>query len=256
MKKEHKPLALKNAPMDYAPANELGVVFLFAHVARRLGFMIEAIRPQFPDCIASRQIGDSGKRMRIEFEFRSWSFKAHGHDPAKCDIIVCWHHDWPDCPTRLEVIELKRCFGVARKVWIQQAIKSQWENLDDNNKLSWALSKNVTSGDILLMYRCSPLCAITDVFRFVGEQVKRGNAGWREGECYGGDIQRCCRLASPIFLDDLRTHRVLKTASFVRRNMQGVGLQATEYWPYLYQMILDRNPSITKTLTRFRPDKL
>ena len=26
MKKEHKPVALKNAPLEYAPANELGMV--------------------------------------------------------------------------------------------------------------------------------------------------------------------------------------------------------------------------------------
>lgn len=47
MKKELKPVALKNAPMDYAPTNELGVVFLFANVARRLGFRIETIRSQY-----------------------------------------------------------------------------------------------------------------------------------------------------------------------------------------------------------------
>ena len=28
------------------------------------------------------------------------------HDPAKADIIVCWEHNWPECP--LEVIELKK----------------------------------------------------------------------------------------------------------------------------------------------------
>lgn len=100
MRENQKPVAIKNAPLEYAPANELGVVFLFAHVARRLQFRIEEIRPQFPDCIAYRRMGDSEKKTRIEFEFRSSSFKAHGHDVAKCDVIVCWHHDWPDVPPR------------------------------------------------------------------------------------------------------------------------------------------------------------
>ena len=27
------------------------------------------------------------------------------HDPAACDLIVCWEHNWPECP--LEVIELR-----------------------------------------------------------------------------------------------------------------------------------------------------
>jgi len=256
MEQRDKPVALKNAPMEYAPANELGVVFLFAHVARRLQFRIEEIRPQFPDCIAYRRMGDSERKCRIEFEFRSSNFKAHRHDSSKCDVIVCWHHDWPDVPKGVEVIELKRYFGVSRKVWIQQAIKSQCEYLDEHNRMKWALSKRATPGDVLLMYKCAPVSAITDVFVFSGNDIARGGAGWREGEAYFGEIRRICHLVSPIFLDDLRKHRVLKTASFVRRNMQGVGLLATEYWPYLHDMILERNPAVGKMLNQLRPDKL
>ena len=256
MKDGHKPVALKNAPLEYAPANELGVVFLFAHVARRLQFRIEEIRPQFPDCIAYRRMGDTDKKVRIEFEFRSSSFKAHGHDPSKCDLIVCWHHDWHDAPRRLEVIELKRYFGVARKVWIQQALRTVWDYLDRDDSLTWQVSKHATPGDVLLMYRCTPMSAITDVFTFCGNDIMRGDAGWRSGECYLADISRTCSLGSPVFLDDLRRHKVLSTASFVRRNMQGIGLLATEYWPYLYEMILDRNPAVSKRLRLLSPDRL
>ena len=256
MKEKHKTVALKNAPMEYAPANELGVVFLFAHVARRLQFRIEEIRPQFPDCIAFRRMGDSEKKTRIEFEFKSSNFRSHGHDKSQCDVIVCWHHDWPDVPDSIEVIELKRYFGVARKVWIQQAIKNQWEYLDENNCMDWALSKRATPGDILLMYRCFPVSAITDVFVFSGTNLSRDGAGWRDGEAYFGEIRKICHLKSPVFLDDLKKHRVIRTASFVRRNMQGIGLMATEYWPYLYDMILERNPVSSKKLNQLRPDKL
>jgi hypothetical protein len=28
------------------------------------------------------------------------------HDPSKCDLIVCWRHNWPECP--LEVLELRK----------------------------------------------------------------------------------------------------------------------------------------------------
>jgi len=241
--------------MEYAPSNELGVVFLFAHVARKLQFRIEAIRPQFPDCIAYRRIGDSEREVRIEFEFKSSNFRAHGHDPTQCDIIVCWHHNWPEAP--IEVIELKRRFGVARKVWIQQALKSQWEVLDSGKKsLDWSLSKNVTHGDVLVMYRCAPISAITDVFTFTGNGIQKGTASWREGNCYSGTITRMCHLASPLFLEDMRRHKVLKTSSFIRRNMQGKSLLATEYWPYLHEMIMERNPAIGKILNRLNPDKL
>jgi hypothetical protein len=44
------------------------------------------------------------QRLRIKFEHRSRNFRAHHHGPAACDLIVCWHHDWAECP--LEVLEL------------------------------------------------------------------------------------------------------------------------------------------------------
>jgi len=256
MKRSEKPVALKNAPLEYAPSNELGVVFLFAHVARRLQFRIEEIRPQFPDCIAYRRVGDAERKARIEFEFKSSSFKAHGHAARKCDVVVCWHHDWPDAPGFLEIIELKRFFGVARKIWIQQAIRSQWEYLDSYNTMGWALSKRTTPGDILLMYKCAPVSAITDGFTFSGDKISRGRAGWRNGESYFGEITRICRLDSPVFLTDMRRHKVLQTASFMRRNMQGVGLLATEHWPYLFEMILERNPASAGDLRMLSPEKL
>jgi hypothetical protein len=121
----HRPNTLTNAPLQYAPQNELGVVFLFAHIAKKLQIRIEEIRPRFPDCIAFKRTGELEKRLRIEFEFRSSNFRTHGHDTKECDCIVCWHHDWPDVPDSIQVIELKRYFGQAAKVWIQPVIKSQ-----------------------------------------------------------------------------------------------------------------------------------
>ena len=47
--------------------------------------------------------------MRIEFEFQARNFRAHGHDAAQCDLIICWDDNWPDCP--LDVLELKRAMA-------------------------------------------------------------------------------------------------------------------------------------------------
>ena len=99
--------------------------------------------------------------------------------------IVRRHHDWPDAPAHLEIIELNRYFGTPFKVWIQDAIR----------------------------------------------------------------IEEC-------FPDDLRQHRVLKTASFIRRNMQGQGLLASQYRPYLYLMIHGRNPAARKVIARYSPENL
>jgi hypothetical protein len=254
MKSTERPLPLKDAPLQYAPENELGVVFLFSRVAKRLQFRIEKIRAAYPDCIAYRHAGDREKRVLIEFEYRSSSFRAHKHDASKCDCIVCWHHDWPDVPANIEVIELKRYFGAPFKVWIQPAAKGYQHWLDERDKLDWSLSKRVTQGDLILMYRCYPACKIAGVFRFTGRTLERGTAGWREGDAYFGRIERVCKLDAPIFLEDLRNHRVLKTASFVRMNMQGSGLLVSEYWPYLHSMIYERNPRARKRLARYGPE--
>jgi len=77
-----RPPRLDDAPLDYAPENEQGVVFLFAHLARRrYGLRVERVQQGFPDFIAYW----AGRRVRIEFEYRSSSFAADGRDPSKCD---------------------------------------------------------------------------------------------------------------------------------------------------------------------------
>jgi len=94
--------------LQHAPINEQGVVFLFGMICFELGFVIEAIRSGYPDCEAKRRIDrrrDQWERVRIEFEYHSSNFKEHCHDPKGCDVIVCWIHDWKECP--LEVVELK-----------------------------------------------------------------------------------------------------------------------------------------------------
>lgn len=92
--------------LRHAPVNELGVALLFGMVAAELGFMVEGVAPGFPDCEGKRQVAPGRwERVRIEFEYRSRAFRDHGHDPAGCDLIVCWEHDWPDCP--VEVLALK-----------------------------------------------------------------------------------------------------------------------------------------------------
>jgi hypothetical protein len=89
-----------------APTNEQGVIFLFGAVARKLGFAVIRIQAGYPDCEAFREVEPGRWQwVRIEFEYESRNFLAHMHAPEKCDLIVCWSHNWPECP--LEVLELK-----------------------------------------------------------------------------------------------------------------------------------------------------
>ena len=94
--------------LRFAPINEQGVVYLFCMTSRELGFLIESIRTEYPDCEGKRCIDGKGNRWEhifIEFEYKSSNFQEHGHSPEDCDLIVCWIHDWTDCP--VEVLELR-----------------------------------------------------------------------------------------------------------------------------------------------------
>ncbi len=94
--------------LRHEPVNEIGVVLLFGIVAKELGYSIEAIRAGYPDCEAKRQIGPNRwQRVLIEFEYESRNFLDHGHSLDSCDVIVCWKHNWSDCPDSIEVLELR-----------------------------------------------------------------------------------------------------------------------------------------------------
>ncbi len=100
------------SPMTNAPVNELGVMVLFGMVAAGLGLQVESVQGKFPDCMAKRQVAPGKwQYLRIEFEYESKNFRLHGHDPKGCDVIVCWRHNWKECPESIEVIELCKLVG-------------------------------------------------------------------------------------------------------------------------------------------------
>src|SRR4029077_15438909 len=70
-------------------------------------YTVEAVQSGFPDCEAKRQIAPQRwQRVHPEFEFESRNFRDHGHSLTGCDVIVCWRHNWPDCPPHIQVLEL------------------------------------------------------------------------------------------------------------------------------------------------------
>lgn len=110
---------LLGAPMDlpgflFEPTNEMGVVLLFGMLFWRMGFIIESAQIGYPDCRAKLEV-EPGRwqDVGIEFELCSRHFLAHRHDPRRADFIVCWIHDWKNCPPNLQVIELRE---VVRKL--------------------------------------------------------------------------------------------------------------------------------------------
>jgi len=92
--------------MRWTPTNEMGVVALFIEYRTQLGFpIVEFIRPQFPDAAVFEKTGKGYARKYIEFEYKSKGYKTHLASKRKCHYVVCWEHDWKECP--MPVIELK-----------------------------------------------------------------------------------------------------------------------------------------------------
>ncbi|KKT14041.1 MAG: hypothetical protein UV92_C0008G0032 [Parcubacteria group bacterium GW2011_GWA1_43_27] len=91
----------------YEPINEQGVVLLFAAIASESGFLIEGIRSKFPDAQLRRKTNHGTYvQCMAEFEFKSSNYQLHKHPLKGCNLIICWQHDWKDCP--IEVLELKK----------------------------------------------------------------------------------------------------------------------------------------------------
>ncbi len=250
---EARPSRLPDgAPLDYAPNNEQGVVYLFSSVARkRYGLRVERVQAGYPDCLAYQD----EKRVRIEFEFRSRNFALHRHDPTQCDWIVCWIHDWPAAPKRLRIVELRKDFGLGFNVWFQPVAGEygvRLAALDRSDR--WSVPSQASEGDLLLFYRTAPDSFVRDVFRVAGP-VQHVEAGWKPGRDWMAPIQRVCTLKAPLHLQSLRENSVVKDAGFTRGGMRG-RYKATEYWPELYRMVLARNPGLLKSIKPFGPHRL
>ena len=110
-KKRGREISIVGKPINYggliyAPINELGVVLLFGMIFEELGIIVEEVRSSFPDAAIRRFNGVGWTREYAEFEYESLNFKQHNHPINKCDMIICWYHNWKDCP--LEVWDLAR----------------------------------------------------------------------------------------------------------------------------------------------------
>lgn len=115
--------------MLHAPVDVSGVVLLFGVLARELGFAIAHVSGAHvggrcadgkgPSCEVKRRHGDLWERRRLAFAYASRDLQGRGPETphleiphlaagglAGHDLLVCWAHDWPECP--VEVIELRR----------------------------------------------------------------------------------------------------------------------------------------------------
>lgn len=75
------------------PSDENETIMLYKLIQKRLGWKITHLQESFPDAVISK----GGHDLKAEFEYKARTFK-HFHPPEGCDLIICWHNDWPDAP--------------------------------------------------------------------------------------------------------------------------------------------------------------
>jgi hypothetical protein len=79
---------------------------LFVRKIDEFHMYIEDVPDDFPDCIVRRRIERGWKRVAVIYALSSGSLRGQGPALSRGDLVVCWEHDWPECP--LEVITLRK----------------------------------------------------------------------------------------------------------------------------------------------------
>jgi hypothetical protein len=106
----------------FVPENEMGVIVVFS---RALEFEILDVRVEFPDV----RFEHKGEIYLAEFEYKSSSFRIHGHDPRGCDLVICWEKD--EELGELPILEL------SNPDWVNQSIELSSDK--DKELLYWKL---------------------------------------------------------------------------------------------------------------------
>ena len=91
----------------YAPVDTRGVIYIFGLVSEELSYIVESFSVDRL-CFAGKR-NMSMKKEKLEavnigFTLNSSDLKSSGHLTKNCQLLVCWKHEWKECP--VEVLEL------------------------------------------------------------------------------------------------------------------------------------------------------
>lgn len=239
------------------PANEAGVLCIFAEWARKRRVRIKAVGSPNPDCVALVKDGGAEEERRIAIELRSSGFGARRGGRKGFDWIVCWEHDWPDCPERITVIELRKEHGLGFNVWVQPVSDDAPEQFSSrltkvSRRCEWSVASQAHEGDLVLFYHSAPRKEIGDIFRVCSPvRAKRAPArgfSWnaRERE-WCADLVRVAQLGSPATLAHLKAQPALRDAWWLRNRLVSRA-KVTVDWIFLRELIVARNPALERRL--------
>jgi len=244
-------------PLERIPQQELEIIFLFALFFKSLGFTkVKKIQHAFPDCIAYQEISSNIKETIIEFEFKSINFYQHGHPAEECDCIVCWEDNWLDKPKNLEVIELRKLFGIKPRIWAVAVGNDYKEELIGSDEHNWTIPSRSHAGDLILFYYNAPESSFSDIFVIKGQYTKDVSVHQtlKETDIFA-DIRRISSIRAPLTYKEIKTDKILSTSNMVKMRMQG-RIDVTGEWHRIYELLVMKNPDLTEKLAEFAPEKI
>lgn len=247
--------------MDAAPVNDMGVMLLFAEWARKNRVRIQSVEASQAACIAivtaAVKAGGKEEVRRIALMFQSSEFRAKRRSCRGIDWIVCWEHDWTECPERVTVIDLRRAHGLGFNVWVQPVSDDTKERYSSAlaavpSRCEWSVARQAHVGDLVVVYHSTPRREIGDIFRIVSQvrtrrAPKRGfpwNARERD---WCADLVRVARLGSPVTLAHLKAQPELRDAWWLRNRLVSRA-KVTVDWIFLRALIVARNPALERRL--------
>ncbi|MCJ7783183.1 MAG: hypothetical protein MUP41_04575 [Desulfobacterales bacterium] len=244
--------------MQYAPEGELGVVYLFSKLQRKLGYLsIVRLGDAFPDCEAIKL---GGKRVQIEFEFRSGNFlPQHGEDGLKkVNEIVCWEDNWPPAKRgllqkhRVAIIELRDLLGLGRNIWFHVIKKRYHESymedlLHGPKTLALPCHKSAKKGDLLLDYFGAPMSFLKGIELLTSDAYRTKSRRFK----YRSEIRRIGILNNEIHMNRMKSEKSLVGAFFFKQAGLMGSPRITEYWPQLSALILRLNPQIKSKIRKY-----
>ena len=158
------------------PQNEQGTIVLFSKLAAELGYTFKEIGTACPDAILEKD----GQLVRVEFEHRAKTFRAHKHNPADVDLIICWENNWPESP--LPVLSLERYITLSRP----EPVKTHWQRFIERWlewRQTWLTRKRICPmcGDELIT-NCTEEWDDGYLYRWVSRDCPR--CRYHKGESY------------------------------------------------------------------------
>jgi hypothetical protein len=130
------------------------------------------------------------------------------------------------------------------------------KELSEYDKNVWSISPKSHVGDLVLFYYKTPEKCIKDIFEITGESFKDKAGEYTEKEYdLFARIELISRIRSPLFYDEMKRDKYLSTSQMIGGKMQGK-FDVTAYWYRIYELIIAKNPSLKKKLSRFSPDKI